>query len=300
MIVAFTSPHSGGATFLDWSWHWLKGNKKFWNHEIGWIPLIDNPLGNINAHGHKKNHPGDIESWWRFLDLAQNQMLSPKTDVTFYPNLASVDGMMEQYVQNLNLMTEKNVAVVVIKKTMLAPYVSERTGRDSEHDVRMFLSHNPDIDPGLPIRKIREAASVRLVPQAKGWLREIDRAFRSLSNSVLVLNDDEVLDDIESCMEKIFSHHNLKISPERLDHWRTIANDWHRKARQEHDFYNSELPELCDAIVKGSPLELDESKTGFVRQSVIMAHLMKDHGSRLLLPTDEFPKNTKDLHRFLK
>jgi hypothetical protein len=300
MIVAFTSLYSGGATFMDWSWHWLKGNKKHWNFEEGWIPLVDDPIRPGSAHGHKKNHPGEIESWWKFLELAHNQLESPDTDITFYPFLSPiVEDTLKQYVENINLMAEKNISVVVIKKTKLTPYMSERSGIEKGYEMHTFLSNNPDIDQKLSIKKIREIASVRLIPQMTGWLRQTDKEYGSLNRSVLVLQDEEIMNHTESSMEKIFRHHNLKMDFSRLEHWRKIASDWRSKTIQGLEF-SQRLPEICEAVIKGSQLNLDDYKIGFLEQSLMMAYLMKDHGRRLLLPDDNFPKNTSDLHRFLK
>jgi len=300
MIVAFTSLHPGGATFLDWSWHWLKGNESFWNAELGWIPLVDNPVQTQNAHDHKKNHLGEIESWWKFLELAHNQLESPDTDITFYPYLTPiVEDTLKQYVENINLMAEKNISVVVIKKTKLIPYMSERSGIEDGYEMQQFLSNNPDIDQKMSIKEIREIASIRLIPQMTGWLGRIDKEYGSFNSSVLVLQDDEILNHTESSMEKIFRHHNFKMDFSRLEHWRKIANDWRSKIVQSSEFFN-QLPEICEAVINGFDLKLDDYKIGFLEQSLMMAHLMKDYGRRLLLPDDKFPKGTKDLHRFLK
>ena len=47
-------------------------------------------------------------------------------------------------------------------------------------------------------------------------------------------------------------------------------------------------------------MDLDQFDMGIREEATVMAHLMKDHGRRLLLPTDYFPKDTKELHRLLK
>ena len=54
-IFCVTSSHSVGATFLDWSVHYLNNQDKFFNSKLGSIELVCNPLTEINAHGHLKN-----------------------------------------------------------------------------------------------------------------------------------------------------------------------------------------------------------------------------------------------------
>jgi hypothetical protein len=55
MIVCCTSTKSIGCTFLDWSIHFLSGQKDFFNLSRGLQPLCENPLKEINAHGHPKS-----------------------------------------------------------------------------------------------------------------------------------------------------------------------------------------------------------------------------------------------------
>ena len=68
MIVAFTSPVSTGASFMDWSFNWLLGESNYWHHKYNFIELVSNPLTNRNAHGHKANHPllVDVE---KFIEI---------------------------------------------------------------------------------------------------------------------------------------------------------------------------------------------------------------------------------------
>ena len=56
MITAFTSLTPAGATFMDWSWHWLKGSDSVWSSQKGWMPIVDSPNTTMNAHRHHKNH----------------------------------------------------------------------------------------------------------------------------------------------------------------------------------------------------------------------------------------------------
>ena len=84
MIIAFTSLHTGGATFLDWSFHYLKGNDHFWNHEKGLMPLTSDPLQDINAHNHFKNHPGQFKGWHKFIEMAEKRSANSPDDITFY------------------------------------------------------------------------------------------------------------------------------------------------------------------------------------------------------------------------
>jgi hypothetical protein len=75
--VAIISGQSVGGTFLDWSIHWLSGADKFYNCDLGWIDLVDDPIMTLNAHGlsahgHQKNHPGGFKRTVKVINqLAQ-------------------------------------------------------------------------------------------------------------------------------------------------------------------------------------------------------------------------------------
>ena len=68
-IIATSSIHSVGATFMDWSILFLSGQKEYYYQPTRqFINVTTNPLENLynqrgpaeelkNAHGHKKNHP---------------------------------------------------------------------------------------------------------------------------------------------------------------------------------------------------------------------------------------------------
>ena len=60
------------------------------------------------------------------------------------------------------------------------------------------------------------------------------------------------------------------------------------------------MPEIADKIVAGEDMDLGKLDLTFFDECMIMILLMKSHGKRLLLPDENFPKNTKDLHKFLK
>jgi len=78
-IVCITTAVSVGATFVDWSVHFLSGKRKFYSvKNSAWLDLSNNPVQEINAHGHKKNHPGGHDSTWQYVEQLAAQS---KTDL---------------------------------------------------------------------------------------------------------------------------------------------------------------------------------------------------------------------------
>ena len=57
-LFAVTSPKSLGCTFLDWSVHFLSGQRQLTSFvEKNTVDLTFNPLNQNNAHGHLRNYP---------------------------------------------------------------------------------------------------------------------------------------------------------------------------------------------------------------------------------------------------
>lgn len=298
MIVAFTSLAPAGATFMDWSWHWLKGSDSSWNIEKGWIPLIDDPIKGKNAHGHEKNHPGGFEDWEKFLGSASEVSRDTGKDISFYPFFAPTADNLNDYMNHINLMIKRKVGVVVIKKTQEFPYGSART--DMKDDEHTLLESDPDLPSDIDRKKLREMVSMRMVPQQKTWLEKIDLAFDLLDKEVVVVTDKEWTHQPEQTMIRICGRLGTVIDPRRLVSWRPIMHQWRENYKKTEFFYDHEIPLMADKIVAGEPMDLQPFNFKLTEESLLMMYVMKRHGRRLILPTNHFPKNTLDLHRFLK
>ena len=297
MIIAFTSLHTGGATFLDWSFHYLKGNDHFWNHEKGLMPLTSDPLQDINAHNHFKNHPGQFKGWHKFIEMAEKRSANSTDDITFYP--CESDMGPTEWVDNVNQLVSKGVRVVIIKKTLEYPYADERVSITYQQAIESFLNEHPEIDKETSNNKLRRLCSLRIIGDQQSWIEKIDSAFAHLDEKVIVVNDIDYINDTENSVKMIFSRLNSKIDQERLIKWRPIRNKWNQTYWAGLQLY-LDLPKIINGIVDGTDLDLTKYNIGFFQESVIMAHLMKDKASRLILPSDYFPKNTKELHKFLQ
>ena len=296
MIMAFTSVASAGATFMDWSWHWLKGSEVHWNQQRGWLPLVDDPTQNKNAHGHPKNHPTNFEDWQHFLDSARED----QKDVSFYPIFDTADHTLSEYVNQLNRLINDDVGVVVIKKTQEFPVMSERSIEDDSHDFRFWLKCNGDLPKDITRKKLREIVSIRISPQQKKWLSDIDKAFKGLDDRAIIVSDNEWSTMPEETMVKILNFFGEKINNQRLLHWLPVMSRWKTEFKRAELFYKDNIPLIPENIVNNQAMDLEPYDLGFTEESLIMMSVMKTHGKRLILPDDSFPKNTQTLHGFLK
>ena len=100
--ICITSQQPVGCTFIDWSIHFLSGQTTFFNaNDNQWIELTCNPLDQVNAHNHKKNHPAGLDETNKTLDQFDQQ----ETGVfTAYPQLL----LFNQTAKKLNLTPDKN------------------------------------------------------------------------------------------------------------------------------------------------------------------------------------------------
>ena len=295
MITAFTSLTPAGATFMDWSWHWLTGSDSVWNQDKGWLPITNDPTLKMNAHGHSKNHPIGLGEWKSFLESARHQ---EDKDISFYPIIRNTDDNDMEFVDNINWLIKQKVGVVLIKRTEELPIGSARTG--NTNDRPFYLMSNPDIDKDISLNKLREIISIRLMGQQKTWLEKIETAFSRLDKDVFIVKDKEWTTDPEGVMTKIFRYFEVPIAPDRLSHWRDVSKKWQEGYRQIQKFYYEQMPEIADKIVADEDMDLGKLDLTFFDECMIMILLMKSHGKRLLLPDENVPKNTKDLHKFLK
>ena len=295
MITAFTSLTPAGATFMDWSWHWLNGSDSVWNQSKGWLPITNDPTLEMNAHGHSKNHPIGLGEWKSFLESARHQ---EDKDISFYPIIRNTDDNDMEFVDNINWLIKQKVGVVLIKRTEELPIGSARTG--NTNDRPFYLMSNPDIDKDISLNKLREIISIRLMGQQKTWLEKIETAFSRLDKDVFIVKDKEWTTDPEGVMTEIFRYFKVPIAPDRLSHWRDVSKKWQEGYRQIQKFYYEQMPEIADKIVADEDMDLGKLDLTFFDECMIMILLMKSHGKRLLLPDENFPKNTKELHQFLK
>ena len=99
-------------------------------------------------------------------------------------------------------------------------------------------------------------------------------------------------------MKKICDIVGLDIVPEKLIQWRIVADRWIKNNENIKDWYEIGIKKITTAIVENKEMALPE--LDIMGQIIIMAYLMRDHGKRLILPTDNFPLDAQILHGLLK
>jgi hypothetical protein len=149
-------------------------------------------------------------------------------------------------------------------------------------------------------KKIRETISLRILKNKKDWLDNVN-AFYQRNNLIVdgFYTDHEWRTQAERCVKEIVSKIGLTVDQDRLEKWIPIMKKWQVPHLKMVHRYETELPLIVEHIVHNESLDLRPFNLGILDQSLIMAYLMRDHGRRVMLTSNQFPNNAKDLHQIL-
>ena len=300
MRIAIIGMAGYGQTFFDWSLNFLTGKNQTWHYTKGWVPLPDNPLTEKNAHGYTKNHPEPLD-----IDLFLEQSKDIPGMLSFYPVLVPKDTSVEydplpngrEFIDKL---LKADVKIVFIKPSRtLYPNFGERGDR-TEDDKFPLMTEWLQRD-GTDWKTTREQFSLKMFAGRREWNKKAEKFYEEIeSKALLFITQDEFLEQAEKHLIDFIGKVGLKVDVERLKQWQPVKKQWKEMLDGWNIWYDERLPKITEAIVENKPITMQDSEINLLRQTIIMHHLMKDHGRRLILPTDDFPLDTQILHGFLK
>lgn len=333
-IVCVTSIPSIGCTFIDWSIHYLSGQTQYYSiQDQAWIPLSDNPVTSLNAHGHRKNHPGGLEETAQAIE--QFHRLPGNNLFSFYPiriRPYKVERMLginavtnseefkqieeyqrKDYQQLLNYCNSQDVPVTYVE---LDPadilYIPEIRYRERLVDGQLYALSEDDYQ--------NEMDSVFFKQSVDSWeqsnLTEIwdireQQALRcrpfnkSVIDYNLQFDFDHLWLDARSfwyhggrAIKQIMDYFELTIDPVRMSKWHDIYKAWQALHVSRQEFiYNCD--HIVKAIVNNWSYELPE--LSFTQEVIIQHCLIYQFGLNLKTwQLSKFPKNTQDLHKLLE
>ena len=299
MIIAFAGVQGQGQTFMDWSFNFLQGKDTYWNYQDGEQPLASNPVTNMNAHNHNKNHPQSENEIKNFLSQARHRQKTNDGIITFYPFIEYHDKMIGTIGGMNKLLIEEKVKQFWIKPTRPYPYFFERTGRSKQRVLEMIKEWLKVDHEDMKI--IREMLSFRIHGSRKKWMEEVEALHAGIDKNIdITFTDVQWQYDTESCMEKIFENVGKHIDKKRIEPWRLFISEWRHKLDKMVQWYERDAPLIAKTIVDNGDLDLEPFNLDYLREATVMSMTMLNHGKRLLLPDENFPKNTKELNKFLK
>lgn len=339
-IVCVASANSVGCTFLDWSIHFLSGQDSFYSVEQeSLIPLSSNPVTQLNAHGHKKNHPSGNDQGRLYLD----HLLSNYNHglMTMYPYMLSADTVAN----SLNIDTHSALSATdyeKILKIQRANYASlidhcldqdvkiiyisvdDRNilyFRENRSAERMFFKPQPykDIhDQYAEMNQVFFASSEKIWKSAgldNIWDRREQMALnlRPFDRSVVLQSTDVWFDQTRphfNLNAQSLWYHGQHVLPKVMQfldltidstRWDTWVTIYAKWQRIQLDIleFGFNYQHMINAIVNNWYYDL--GNLTFTDEVVIQHCLIYQHGLNLKTwQLSKFPSNAQDLHKLLE
>lgn len=333
-IVCVTSKHSVGCSFADWSINFLSGATDYFNiNSLKLIPLSLNPVDSQNSHGHKKNHPGGLDSTVNCINEFLKQ--APRL-YTMYPRMLDIISVCDQL--NIDYNGIDNVDQFKIIQDYQHNDYLQMINHCIDHDVQMIYVHDNyqtvgyhwnvraldrHLTTSLPYKNIDEAEddfqTVFFENSINTWkdlklndpwdirermaldLRPYDpRSFQELgiTKKHLWIDCQDLWHDTEDVLLESLKFINVKLNEQRWAQWIPIMQQWQAIQRKNLKFHYA-VDHIVNSIVNNwyyplSPLTL--------KQEAIVQHcLIYKHNLNLKTwQLNQFPTNTQDLHKLLE
>lgn len=333
-IICLISTNGVGCTFLDWSIHYLANQTDFYNCKSqSLIPLSQDPVTQLNAHGHKKNHPigldETVDMYHHLCTQPSNRFYSMYHAPLFLDQVIKKHGYtLEQYQQpaiqqhvaqhqtdefysTINwLLDNKSQVIMLDQDPNLRPYAVFT--RQLER--MKFQNQRPQSEQDL----MDETNSVYFQSSVDTWnklqltnvwdQRERDALnIRPFKISPIVCNFDRPVCRINSLefwgfaaevLTKVMNFLQLEIDAQRLDQWHPVYRKWQNIQFKMLDFVIN-LDYIIEATIKNYNYPL---RNLTYQQEVILQHcLIYKHGLNLKTwQLEKFPNNTQELHKLLE
>ena len=331
-----TSYNSVGCTFIDWSVYFLSGQLHHYNVKAEqWLPVSQNPLTRLNAHGHAKNHPNGLALTKKFLEQIESQPsdrlhsiypvpllinlaieqldLSPEsvTDARVFADLMQF--RKNDYNEILNLCNKKQIKTVFVADdpSTILYFAQERSvsraSMDSNTEAALIEQNRDDFQKLFFNQSLEKWKDLSLdnVWDLREQLALNLRPFDPVRIdfvpdqhlSYLWINSVDLWTRTPWVIEKIMKYLQLPFSKEQWDQWLPVCLSWQKIQLDILEFCFNQ-PHIVNAIVNNWDYEIDLT----FEQEVIIQHcLIYQHGLNLKTwQLKRFPRNTQDLHTLLE
>jgi len=298
---------------------------------MSWIPLSQNPLSKINAHGHKKNHPSGADLNLKFINSFKD---TSKGDFfSIYPYKMHLDNMCNKLGYQLYDVQTPDIWKKINQEIDLD---YQKIFNDCHvHDTKIiFLGSNPDVC--LYGLKIRVLDRMRTKPIPARSTDELIEEFQNLffkssidrwkelglteiwdirERMALDIRPFDINPDPILCMphlhidsrdwwirgpkviQKIFKFLSLTVDQERMQQWLPIYCQWQEIQTDALEFVYY-IDHIINAIVNNIYFEIDLT---FEEEIVVQHCLIYQHNLNLKTwQLTKFPNNTQDLYNLLE
>jgi hypothetical protein len=335
-IFCITSPKSVGVTFVDWSIHFLSGQKNFYSvTKKSWIPLTFNPITKLNAHGHLKNHPAGKQETKDYLEHLY--LVSGTSPLSFYPyalhdvsiaktlNIETENLTPEQFAQiqkykyadytNLvNYCLDQKLKVIYIdpSRDEVLYYKSIRAlerlafstapslgvTQSIERIDQLFFSDSITQWNNIGLNSTWDTRERRALTRNQLDISYIDNFIFNTSLPHLWINSKSIWYNGRNTIKKIMKYLEIPIVEERWQVWQEIYTSWQDLQLNILEF-NFNYEHIVNCIVNNWYYELNNLT---LEDEIAIQHCLIYH-HELNLKTwqlEKFPGNTQDLHKLLE
>ena len=325
-IVSITSIPSVGATFVDWSIQFLSGQTRhYYAKDDCWIDLVSNPVANNTAHNYKKNHPDGIDQTVEILEKISQQSCGL---FTFYPTAIKyntaynqlnvdnksqiVDYIRDDFQKVFKLCSQKTKLIFIdsspeislyhIKMRRLGAFLFKEDENGNPEELQQevddhFFKESFDHFSSNHKWDIRERRALNLRPYNVG-IGSVSDIKINFSLPHLWIDSRSLWTLGDLTLKKIINYIGLSIDPERFKQWLPVYQQWARCQLEILDFCH-ELSHIIDSIVNNWDYQLGD--LSFEQEVAIQHFLIYKHNLNLKTwQLENFPSNTKDLHKLLE
>jgi hypothetical protein len=338
-IFCVTSSHSVGATFLDWSIHYLNNQDKFFNTELGSIELVSNPLTKINAHGHLKNFTHGLDHSKKAV-----QLFNKENDgiFSFYPGWVTTNACAadlnipiesigkegnfakilnyknDDYANIWDMCDENNIRLIYMKLTddplyllsvrtlarkILTPELTYQSVDEIiKENIEIFFKNSADqffTNNNANLWPIWDLREFLSINIRPFEISNLDKKV-NFNKSHLYLNAREWWLNGNQTIGDVMEYLELTINRDRLSKWNDIYITWQQIQIQILKFQWN-FDHICDSIVNNKFYSLKEYNLTLLQEAAIQHVMLYKYGLNFkIYGLEKFPENTQDLHALLE
>jgi hypothetical protein len=303
MIIGILGSGGCGGTFLDWSLHFLAGDRQSYAIRVdqhdrsrvvaeGYFDLTLDPITGTTAHRHRKTHPNN-GSLQKVIDIFT--ALPPERLYSFY----YVDSMSADQTQTThNQIIEGHPDVNFICYTYSPDDIDkifclqvEKIPQYLENMLSDWLQINPD----MPAWDQREQLSLYYPKCIQG--QTINEMINAHPNC-FALSFTDMLEHLDRKILEIFDRYKITMDQDRWIAWLGVYQLW--KKGNSPEFF-ADLRQIINHILAGVGQDLTHYNMTFAKETIIASKLLYNHNKALKSHgIEKIPPNTLHWHELLE
>jgi hypothetical protein len=311
MIAVFTDPAIGG-TFLEWSIYYLAGHSHYYSvHKKTQMPVIGNPLTDINAHKFFPNIIANVETAKQIVPDIINQPSDIQTLYFHYFADAA------PYIKQLLPVISKSIILTISPEHTLYQCCFKKRG-GSEPDPSLFgndmiLTNDQDrFDDFINFffkqsKIIWDEQNLKETWDIREFLALNFRPFDTTKITEKIdqnidhyhINALELWDRFDDSVADLFQYLELDINVENFKKWTEVYQQW-KKIHKNRIFFIWYFDIIIDYVIKGYNLDLKRFNLDICQEAAIQHVLIYRHNLNLKTWQLEKFTNTRQLHELLE